>query len=254
MPTRAPASALVAVPAVVSLRPPLAALPVGVWAAGGFVRGLLCIIQFFTGGNCLCSNYESCTDSCQVSTVGPALSRNASPTCQMRGSPQDASHSTGMNRHVLLVHTSSGTAPASPRHSLQELGSLLQCPPLHTTATDSIPAHSPQGLSRPQNQHKLLPWAMVVCSPVFCSQCHIHPNHSLHAARKITLNQSRKERLTRDHTRVFQLLLNTWTNDLLAPSFMNKHVLKAKHPRITTPQSFLKNRKFAISAFKVLWF
>ena len=141
MPIRAPASAPVAVPALVSLWPPLAALPVGVWAAGGFVRGLLCIIQFFTGGNCLCSNYDSCTDGCQISTVRPALSRNASPTCQMRGSPQDASHSTGMNRRVLLVHTSSGTAPASPRHSLQELGS-------HSRASCNVPLSTPRPLTR----------------------------------------------------------------------------------------------------------
>ena len=74
-----------------------------------------------------------------------------------------------------IFRNSPSISPALTSGPRESLKSLLQCPPLHTTAADSIPAtaadsipaHSPQGLSRPPNQHKLLPWAMVVCSPVF---------------------------------------------------------------------------------------
>lgn len=58
-------------------------------------------------------------------------------------------------------------SPALTSGTRESLQSLLQCPLLHTAAADSIPAHSPQGLSRPPNQHKLLPWVMAVCSPIF---------------------------------------------------------------------------------------
>ena len=49
-------------------------------------------------------------------------------------------------------------------------------------------------------------------------------------------SKSEQERETdkRSH-RSISTAPNTWKNDLLAPSFINKHVLKAKHPRITIP-------------------
>lgn len=123
-------------------------------------------------------------------------------------------------------------SPAVTSGTRESLKTLLQRPPLHTTAADSIPAHSPQALSRPPNQHKLLPWVMVVCSPIFLFPMSSSPKPLSTCCQKITLNQSRKERLARDHNGVFHLLLipeqtTCWPHHLLTN--------KAKHPRITTP-------------------
>lgn len=142
----------------------------------------------------------------------------------MHGSPQDASHSIGMNRHVLLVHTSSGTAPSSPRHSLQELGSHSRAscnvPILHTHKLLTLfspfsPRAQPPSKSA---QTPALGYGSVLSnfllpmssSPKPLSTC-CQKNH-----------KSEQERETgRDHTRVFQLPLTPeqttcWLHHLLA--------------------------------------
>ena len=240
-PTRAPASAPVAVPSLVSLRPPLAAFPFGVWVAGGFVRGLLCIIQFSTGSNCLCFNYDSCIDGFQVSTVRPALSRNAVLHVKCTDLPKTphtqqvwtdvfclCTHLEEQPRHLPGSHfRNSGVTQDPPATSPSpHYGCWLYSSPFSPSAQPpSKPAQTPALGYGSVLSHFSVPNVILTQTTLYM----LPENHS----------KSEQERETgkRSHWSISPAP-NTWTNDLLAPSFINK---QSKAPKNNHPLVLYKN-------------